>query len=213
LRKFHDIDVFGLANQKKSIRSIFEKLGYPPNVAFNSTPWAGRRLQFIKSGHAKNVDVFLDEFKMEHTLNLKQRIQLDDLTISITDLLLTKLQIGVKLEPKDSQDIVAILEDHELGRSDDKETVNLDYIADLCSRDWGLYKSLTTSLQKIRQFIEDDLAVQCIGMEANELVMKVDAIRDSLISRKKSVRWKARSLLGERIQWYDDVEPGADEIE
>ena len=133
------------------------------------------------------------------------------MTIPITDLLLTKLQIGVELETKDSQDIVAILEDHELGLSEDKEILNLDYMADLCSRDWGVYKTITGSLQNIRQFIEDDLAVQCIGMEANELVRKLDAIHDSLISGKKSVKWKARSLIGERVKWYEKVEEGVNE--
>jgi alkyl hydroperoxide reductase subunit AhpC len=207
LREYHDIDVFGLSKERKGIESVFEKLEYSPNVAFNAR-LSSDRMQFSKSGHAKNVDVFLDKFRMQHTLDFNQRLRLDDFTIPITDLLLTKLQIGVKLEAKDVQDIVAILEDHELGQSDDKETLNREYMADLCSRDWGLYKTLTNGLQNVRQVIEDDLAVQCTGMEATELVRKLDVIQDSLISRKKSVRWKARSLMGERMKWYEEVQLG-----
>jgi len=59
------------------------------------------------------VDVFLDKFRMEQSLDFRQRLRLDDVTIPITDLLLTKLQI-VELNEKDLKDIVAILEDHEL---------------------------------------------------------------------------------------------------
>jgi peroxiredoxin (alkyl hydroperoxide reductase subunit C) len=207
LRAYHDIDVFGLSKERKGIESVFKKLEYSPNVEFNAR-LSSDRMQFTKSGSGKNVDVFLDKFRMQHTLDLRRRIRLDDLTIPITGLLLTKLQMGIKLEAKDAQDIVAILEDHELGRSEDKETLNLDYMADLCSRDWGLYQTLTNGLEKIRQIIEDDLAVQCTGMEASEMVRKLDVIQDSLVSRKKSVRWKARSLMGERMKWYEEVQLG-----
>ena len=49
---------------------------------------------------------------------------------------------------------MAILEDHDFEHSDGEETLNLDYMADLCSRDWGLYKTVTNNLQVIGQFIE-----------------------------------------------------------
>lgn len=210
LRKYHDIDVFGLGREREHIVTVFDNLGYSSNVSFNSTPASGR-LQFI-SRDGKNVDVFLEEFRMQHALDFSQRIRLDDLTIPITDLLLTKLQIGRRLEAKDANDIVAILEDHDLGHSDDKETLNVDYMADLCARNWGLYTSVTYSLQKVRQFVEGpDTPIQCTGMEASEFVRKLDAIRDALISRKKGFRWRTRSLVGERVKWYQDVEVGVDE--
>jgi hypothetical protein len=89
--------------------------------------------------------------------------------------------------------------------------VNVDYIADLCSREWGLFKSVTSSLENIRQIIEEGVSVQCVGMEASEFVQKLDAIRGSLISRKKWFRWRARSLLGEKMKWYKEVEAGLGE--
>jgi alkyl hydroperoxide reductase subunit AhpC len=207
LREYHDIDVFGLSKERKGIESVFKKLEYSPNEEFNAR-LSSDRMQFTNSGATKNVDVFLDKFRMQHTLDLRRHIRLDDLTISITDLLLTKLQTGVRLEAKDLLDIIAIVEDHEIGGNEDKEILNLDYMAELCARDWGLYKTLTNGLQKIRQYIEDDLAVQCTGMEASELVRKLDEIQDSLTRRKKSLRWKARSLIGERMKWYEEVQLG-----
>ena len=50
--------------------------------------------------------------------------------------------------------------------------------------------------------------VQCVGMEVNELIRKVDAIHRSLLSKKKGLRWKARNVLGERMKWYEDVDAG-----
>lgn len=210
LRDYHDIDMFGLGRQYKDIESVFEKLGYSPNKEFNF--YHGRdRLQFL-SGQVKNVDVFLDKFIMQHTLDFRQRIRLDDLTIPITDLLLTKLQMEGRMEAKDAKDTVAILEDHDLGHRDDKETLNIDYMADLCCREWGLYETVIGNLQRVRRFIEDDVSVQCVGAEATELVRKLDAISDSLISRKKGLRWRARAILGERLKWYEEVSQGTNEV-
>jgi peroxiredoxin (alkyl hydroperoxide reductase subunit C) len=213
LREYHDIDVYGLGKERMDIKSVFEKLGYSPNEEFNAWNLSHGRWQFINRLQKNKVDVFLDKFRMEHTLDFSRRLQLDDFTIPITDLLLTKLQIGEKLESKDAKDIVAILEDHEVGHSDDKETLNVDYMADLCSQDWGLHKTVTGSLQNVKQFIEDGAFVQCIGMEASELLLKIDTIRDALISKNKGLRWRTRNLLGERVKWYDEVETGENEAQ
>jgi len=207
LREYHDIDLFGLGNQSRRIFAIFDKLGYSPNREFNLL-YGDTRLQFVKGKHQKNVDVFLDRFEMEHTLDFRRRLELDDLTIPITDLLMTKLQ-NVKLETKDAKDVVAILEDHELGHRDDRETVNLDYLANLCSRNWGLYRTIMDSLDKIKSFVDQD-APRLVG--AKDLTLKVEIIRNSLMTKKKGLRWTARSMIGDRIKWYNEVEAGQGEI-
>lgn len=203
LRDYRDIDLFGLSREKKAIRTLMKKLGYSPNVEFNVL-YGETRLQFVSSERVKKIDVFLDRFHMQHTLDFRHRIQLDNLTIPITDLLLTKLQMEGRIEEKDTKDIVAILEDHDIGNSDDEETLNVDYISDLCSRDWGLYKTITSTLQKTRQVIEDKVWVQCVGTEAGELLRKLDLIRDSVNSCKKGLTWRIRDIIGERMNWYED---------
>jgi peroxiredoxin (alkyl hydroperoxide reductase subunit C) len=210
LRDYRDIDMFGLGWQYKGIESVFEKLGYNANAEFNLNHGENRS-QFLSSGQVRSVDVFLDKFIMQHTIDFRQRIRLDDLTIPITDLLLTKLQMGVRLEVKDAKDVVAILEDHDLGHCDGKEVLNVDYMSELCSREWGVCKSVIYSLENVRQFIEDDVLVQCVGMEATELARKLDEIRVSVISRKKGLRWKVRGIIGERAKWYNEVEKGVSE--
>ena len=207
LREYHDIDVFGLRKQHRGILSVFEKLGYSPNEQFNVF-YGSTRLQFIKAGHQKNVDVFLDKFQMEHTLDFRDRLRLDGLTIPITDLLMTKLQ-NVKLEDKDAKDIVAILEDHELGHSNDRETINLDYIADLCSRNWGLFTTVTDSLDEVRKFTDQNASSV---LEAEDLTKKIEAVRSFLVTTKKGLTWRVRSLIGARIKWYNVVEAGEGEV-
>ena len=201
LREHSDIDLFGLSEQYKGILAIFRQLGYIPNSEFNA--WNGHtRLEFLRGEHQKNVDVFLDKFGMEHTLDFRSRLGLDDLTIPITDLLLTKLQIA-RFEAKDARDVVAILEDHELGRRDERETINLDYLGNLCSRDWGLYRSVMDNIDRIREFTGQD----AFGIRRSEdLTQKVETIRRSLMTTRKGLRWTARSIVGDKVEWYNEVE-------
>jgi hypothetical protein len=55
-----------------------------------------------------------------HTIDLRDRFELDDATLPLADLLLTKLQI-VQLNEKDVLDILALLADHELDPSENPE--------------------------------------------------------------------------------------------
>jgi hypothetical protein len=206
LREYHDIDVLGLGNESEAIAKTFRRLGYSPNLKYNLL-YGGSRLQFLDDTTGKNVDVFLDRFSMDHTLDFRQRLRLDDLTIPVTDLLLTKLQI-VKLTRKDVKDIVAILEDHELGQKDDRETLNVDYIARSCASDWGLYKTIAENLSKMGGLVDETMPGP---KEKRELEVKLDGIRSSIEEAKKETRWRIRSLIGERKKWYESVELGEGE--
>jgi hypothetical protein len=206
LRVYHDIDVFGLTKELKGIYSAFEELGYAPNFWYNSKAGA-MRLQFVRADSSNHVDVFLDKFRMDHTLDFRKRLLLDSLTIPVTDLLLTKLQI-MKLDPKDFKDIVAILEDHETKRNDDREALNVDYIAELCSHDWGLDKTIIDNLAKIVKFVEEQpFELQ----DRPALLDKMKLIHESIKTKNKTLMWRLRDVVGERVRWYDVIETGEGE--
>ena len=206
LREHSDIDFFGLSDQYNGITTTFRQLGYSPNEEFNL--WNGRtRLQFLREKHQKNVDVFLDKFEMDHILNFRSRLWLDDLTIPITDLLLTKLQIE-RFEAKDARDVVVILEDHELGHSDVRDTINLDYIGNVCSRNWGLYKTVIDNIDRLREVIGQD-ALDITWSEG--LAQKIYTIRETLATTRKEPSWIARSIIGDKVKWYNEVEVGEGE--
>jgi hypothetical protein len=203
-REYHDIDVFGFKRESEGIVSVFEKLGYDPNTEYNLL-YGENRLQFLHAETRKNVDVFLDKFRMDHTIDIGQHLELDDLTIPVTDLLLTKLQIA-RLTEKDAKDIIAILEDHEIGRASNKETLDVEYLARRCAHNWGLQKTVTDSLSKIRKIIQTS---EIKG--GKDLVRKIETIENEIAVTGKGLRWMIRSLFGERLRWYEKVEIGQGE--
>jgi hypothetical protein len=111
-RSYPDLDFFGRGKQGREIRKLFLDLGYEPNQRFNALHGA-TRLIFEDAKNQRVVDIFLDIFRMCHTLHLGDRLALDDYTIPISDLLLTKLQV-VEINEKDIRDLIAILRDHDV---------------------------------------------------------------------------------------------------
>ena len=203
IRAYHDTDFFGLRIQSAQIELLFKKLGYVANPRFNNLH-GYERLAFYDKSHDRNVDVFLDRFEMDHELDFKREVGLDRYTIPLTDLLLTKVQV-VKVNEKDLKDIVALLEDHEVASNSDKETIDLGYIAELCSKDWGLHKSVMANLDTFESFITGR---KLVVRDEEAIMKKVKAIREAIAQKPKSLRWKIRAKIGERMRWYEEVEEG-----
>lgn len=207
LRTYHDIDLFGLSRQRGGIFSVFQKIGYSPNDEYNLL-YGENRLQFVDQKSKEHVDVYLDKFIMDHTIDFRKRLKLDEQTIPITDLLLTKLQI-TRLTEKDVMDVITILEDHGIGHEDGQEILNVEYIAKLCSNDWGLHKTVTDNLHKMTEAIEKK---SFEAIEKKDLTLKIEAIQNAIKIKKKALLWRLRGSLGEKVKWYQDVESGEGEI-
>jgi hypothetical protein len=194
----NDLDFAGYARESTALKALFQELGYLPNKRFNALH--GRtRLQFIDEVHGRVFDIFLDVFRMCHSLSLKQRLKLFSPTIPPSDLLLTKLQI-VRLNEKDVKDALALLKDLELGESDTQTTIDVNHISALCSKDWGLYKTVSTNLAKLADAADGFALAEG---EREKLKSKIRSILARLEAAPKGVRWRLRALLGERLPWYE----------
>ncbi len=191
----------GNKQQVPLIKKLLSDFGYLPNQRFNALH-GGSRLMYADSTGRGSLDVFLDIFKMSHTLHLGERLTLDDYTISITDLLLTKLQIWEANE-KDIKDLIAILRDHKVEGSiaqGEKETIDAGYVAKLCSNDWGLERTITLTLKKVTDHLSDYDS----DREHVELVQDRAASLKQIIEKgSKTLRWKLRAKIGDRVRWYD----------
>ena len=135
-RSYPDLDFFGRGKQGREIRKLFLDLGYEPNQRFNALHGV-TRLIFEDAKNQRVVDIFLDVFRMCHTLHLGDRLSLDDYTIPISDLLLTKLQV-VEINEKDIRDLIVILKDHDVGVQTVMEFDNIETVKRAVEIDAGI---------------------------------------------------------------------------
>jgi hypothetical protein len=146
-RKYVDIDFIGTRKQRKELQNFFVERGYTPRTTFN-TMQGFRRLIFNDIPNERRVDIFLNEFEMCHKFDFTNRLTLDAMTLSLADLLLTKLQV-FEITEREYRDVIAMFMDHNLGSSDGHDVINARYIAELCADDWGLWRTVTLNLERI----------------------------------------------------------------
>lgn len=199
-RTYGDIDLVAPLKESRKLIELFAALGYQPDATFNALHGA-RRLLFWDPVNSRQVDVFLDVFEMCHKLDLTARLRLQGETISLADLLLSKLQV-VETNDKDLKDILSLLVDHPL--SQDETGLNVSYIADLTAGDWGLWRTTTMIAERA-----DHYSQALEGFTQGDRVHRqVAQLLEALERVTKSTRWKLRARLGDRVRWYQLPEEG-----
>jgi hypothetical protein len=197
-RKYADIDFMGLKKQGRGMKKLFLDLGYTPRDIFNALH-GDTRLVFNDIEHERRVDIFLDVFEMCHKLNFKDRLLLDKYTISLADLLATKLQV-VEITEREYRDIISIINDHEISHSDAPETINGKYLAKLCSEEWGIYKTFSINLGNVL----NALGQYSLSPETEKTVRgRIHELTSLMENEPKNMAWKLRARVGEKVQWYE----------
>jgi hypothetical protein len=200
-RVLSDIDFMAYSQQRKDVEKLFEGLGYQTDRMIKML-FGGKRLIFIDSVNNRQLDVFFDKLEMCHDVDFKGRLEIDYPTISLVDMLLEKMQI-VKLNEKDIIDTIMLLREHEVGNSD-KETVNAGYLAKLCANDWGLWRTVTMNLQKVKSFLPNYSSLT--ETDKANVTAKIDQLLMLIEKEPKSMGWTMRAKIGDKKQWYRDVE-------
>jgi hypothetical protein len=191
-RPYKDMDFATLAKWSAKTKALFARLGYTSNKTFNALH-GHQRLLFWDVEHERQIDIFIDRLQMCHNLDFRSRLHIDNKTLSLADLLITKLQI-VEINEKDIIDVITLFTDYAVNKSD--QNINEGYMAGLTSIDWGLYKTLTLNLHKIKVFAsEHDFPAH--------IAERTDTLTAALDASPKSMGWKARSIVGERVRWYE----------
>ena len=200
-RHYADLDFVASSRNRRGVSDFFERASYVPERMFNAIH--GRdRLNFVHPSGRWTVDVVFDELRMSHRLDLRGRLNGPAATADLADLLLTKLQIW-EINEKDLGDVVCLLADHPLGAAtDDPETIDLRRIRSLCGSDWGLCHTVRRNLGSVR-----DLALQRpvegAGLNPAE---QVTALLSAIDSAPKTLGWRSRARIGERVRWYETPE-------
>ena len=201
-REYRDLDFVTEAKERRKIEPFFQEMGYESNRQFNLLNGSKRQI-YQDPNSERHVDIFVGDFQMCHRLPLNDRLHLDPVTIPLAELLLSKAQI-VELNRKDALDIASILLYNETG-NDDHGKINLQYIAHLCSQDWGLYKTTSINLKRVEEVVSD--ATLKLTKEERDLILsRVSHILQTFEEMPKSMQWKMRDKVGTRVRWYEEVE-------
>jgi len=139
---------------------------------------------------------------MDHDVDVRGRLDIDDYAISPADVLITKLQIG-RIAAKDVHDIIALLKDLELGEDSDDRSIDVPYLAGVCSRDWGLWNDLRANLDIVHARLGDEALSDG---ERARVEARLDAVRDAIEREPKPLRWRLRARVGTRVPWRREVE-------
>jgi hypothetical protein len=195
-RSYADLDLaISSKAGRKAITEFMVRLGYVADDMFN-TLHASQRLYYEDPAHGRHVDVFVDAVRMCHTIEFKDRLLYLNDTLSVTDLLLTKLQV-VQLTHKDLLDTLAILHDQTLvGGAHDR--LDSKYLEDIWGADWPIWRTSQVTLAKVREMAPTVLPPDGVA----RVSATIDALEHILMSGPKSLRWKVRSRVGDRVRWY-----------
>jgi|YelNatPaOPRAMG01_1025707.scaffolds.fasta_scaffold71207_1 hypothetical protein len=205
-RKFSDIDYVSYSRFKEEIKKLFIELGYAYDEVMAQVfavefGHVGRFI-FNDPVYGRHSDVFFDKLEFSHSIPVEGRLEVDSPTLPLAELLLTKMQIA-KLTEKDVVDTIMLIREHEVG-SNDKETINSVYISKLCSEDWGLWRTVTGNLQKVKNLLTSfkDLTQE----DVEDVKLKIDKLLTDIEKHPKTLKWRMRAKIGERKKWYREVE-------
>jgi hypothetical protein len=200
-RAYTDIDFASYRRHAKDIRELMTQLGYQENREVFIVS-EGDRAIYENPKIGIHTDIFYEKLAFSHIIYWNNRLEMDNPTIPLAELLLEKMQI-VKINEKDVIDTIMLLLEHPLGDKD-QETINIKYIAGLCSADWGLWRTATMNLEKVQQLAQG--YSQLTGEQKEQINRQVKTALERIDREPKSMAWRLRSRVGDRVKWYRDVD-------
>ena len=214
-RPAKDIDLVVRDKDRKQMRRFLEERGYVTDrdvlIAMEGT-----RYSFTHSRRGTQIDVFAQRLDFCHTIDVRDRLRRHPVTLPVEELMLGKLQI-VEMTMTDVIDVGVILGTHRVRRvnaqllaSDtgpfDPEAIDGMHIAGLLARDWGFHHTVTMNLRRVGDLVGSGGCVD-LGPEPNVRVADgVARLLRFIDDVPKSLAWRMRDKIGERKQWWQDVD-------
>lgn len=200
-RAYTDIDFAAYQSQSKEIKVLMSGLGYIEDREVYIVS-EGDRSIFNNPTNGLHVDVFYDKLDFSHVIYWNSRLEVDSPTIPLAEMLLEKMQI-VKINEKDIIDTIMLLLEHDLGDRD-QEVINIVRVAQLCGKDWGLWRTTTMNLDKVKRLAQS--YSQLTDEQKEKVTRQVDKALRQIDEEPKTLAWRLRSRVGDRVKWYKDVD-------
>ncbi|MBD3367333.1 MAG: hypothetical protein GF405_04025 [Candidatus Eisenbacteria bacterium] len=200
-RVLTDIDFMAYMKEIDRVQDTFFDLGWEENQNVLRLFGDKRRI-FYHPTEPVHTDIFIDKLRFCHEIDFRGRLELDSPTITLADLLLEKLQI-VEINRKDLIDVMMLLRQHAVSETEgDNAAVDGAYIARLMGGDWGFWRTATMNIEKVERFADEYLGID----EAAPVKKRLAVLSRLIDDQPKSMAWKLRSKIGDRVTWYREVE-------
>lgn len=193
-RGYHDFDLGVPTRQSGAAARIFRDAGYTEDRQFNALHGARRLIFTADAGF--DIDVLVGTFRMCHQIDLERALLAPGLTINPAELLLTKLQI-FEIESKDLSDAAALLATSSMDQPD-PAAIDLGRFTRPLAADWGFHHTVSRNLVKLEEFsatLGDVSLAATIRTRLEEIAAAIERV-------PKSIGWRARARIGERVRWY-----------
>jgi predicted regulator of Ras-like GTPase activity (Roadblock/LC7/MglB family) len=181
--------------QSGEVERLMKERGCTPEARFN-TLHGSERLRFVDTQAKLPIEVFLDAFEAFHRIELADRLQVDEVTLPLADLLLLELQV-VDSTPQEQKRILSLLADHAVGGGPD--SIDPARLAEVCGDDWGWWKTVTMNLENAIKAAPTLLKGDQPGTVEQRIRQLIKAIEEA----PKSMGWQVRARLGDRRPWYN----------
>ena len=206
-RGYRDMDFVARSGQSRTLRAFLETQGYVGDRMFNAIHGA-QRLIYTAAHGRWSIDILFDELRMSHRVDLRDRLAGPGPTLPLADLLLTKLQIW-QVNEKDLGDALCLLADQPLvdgaghgHRSDAVNGIETGRLVGVLAADWGFCHTAERNLDRIAELgrARPPAGATFDGAKQAEL------LRAAIERAPKTLGWRTRARIGERVQWYEEPE-------
>jgi hypothetical protein len=196
-----DLDLATRSRDRRSLTHFLSERGYVADKTFNAL-YGHKQMYFQSTETGRSVDVLVDRLHMCHTVEFAGRLGRLPVTLDLTDLLLSKLQI-VELNEKDVQDILYLCSAYPVHDGDEPGTIGLDRIRPIVGNDWGWWRTATLNVDHITSLASGDGQGLVPAGGQHHAVEQLGVLRTAMENAPKSLRWKARAKVGDRVRWYE----------
>jgi len=199
LRRDQDIDFACLSKERKTVAAHLEQVGCQPDRRFNNLN--GDRQMYFTAPSGRPIDVMVDRLTMCHTLDFRPSFRKLPYTVDVVDLLLSKLQI-VELNEKDARDIVQLLSCMPIAPAGAGIAIDADRFGAVLGADWGWWRTVTGNLDRLPALLAERPHLAQPGMPFDP-VEQARRLRHVAETAPKSMKWKMRSSVGDKVRWYE----------
>lgn len=210
LRADQDIDLACTGKERREVAAYLERSGCVPDRMFNNLN--GDRQLYFTAPSGRPVDVLVDRLVMCHALDFRPSFRNSGRTLDPADLLLSKLQI-VELNAKDAHDITHLLAGVPVGTASvgaadpagpaaRGQVIDTGRFGEVLAADWGWWRTCTGNLGKLPELLADSPEFVPPRPLLDPLAQAAQLLAVAK-SVPKSVKWRLRANIGDRVRWYE----------